>query len=237
MRAFWRAVGTRSSGLGEPGEWRANAREPALEVRGFTPCRTRERVAELPDEIGLDLPEVAIVLGALDRAAELTNPDTDAYRAIRRATRLITRKVWPELGDLMAVDEELTTTEAARRLGIEPEYVYERVLSGKLTSSTRSNATNLKDPPRPMRRSGALRRGCRQSIGARVRACPRPAPWGHTLRPFACAVGGNLSVLARGRRRLRSDAHPIPRGGRLVPATRLALVSPSMCRRRNGRCG
>jgi hypothetical protein len=64
----------------------------------------RERFAELPDEIGLDLAEVAIVLAALDRAAELTDPDTDAYRAIRRATRLITRKVWPELGDLL--DEE-----------------------------------------------------------------------------------------------------------------------------------
>jgi excisionase family DNA binding protein len=32
----------------------------------------------------------------------------------------------------MAVDEELTTTEAARRLGIEPEDVYGLVFSGKL---------------------------------------------------------------------------------------------------------
>jgi excisionase family DNA binding protein len=32
----------------------------------------------------------------------------------------------------MAVDEGLTTTEAARRLGIEPEDVYELVFSGKL---------------------------------------------------------------------------------------------------------
>ena len=63
-----------------------------------------ERLAELPEHISLDLTEVAIVLGALDRAAELTDPAMDEHRAIRRATRLITRKVWPELGDLL--DEE-----------------------------------------------------------------------------------------------------------------------------------
>jgi hypothetical protein len=33
---------------------------------------------------------------------------------------------------VMAVDEVLTTTAAARRLGIEPEDVYELVFSGKL---------------------------------------------------------------------------------------------------------
>jgi hypothetical protein len=60
-----------------------------------------EPFARLPDSINLDLSEVAVLLGALDRAAELAEPDTPDYRAIRRATRLITGKVWPDLGDLL----------------------------------------------------------------------------------------------------------------------------------------
>jgi hypothetical protein len=60
--------------------------------------------AELPSSIELTLDEIAVVLGALDRAAELAPPGSEAYRAVRAATRLITRKVWPELGDLLDDD-------------------------------------------------------------------------------------------------------------------------------------
>ena len=64
-----------------------------------------EPLAQLPDRIALDLSEVAILLGALDRASEFAEPGTDTQRAIRAATRLLTRKVWPELGDLLDEDE------------------------------------------------------------------------------------------------------------------------------------
>lgn len=59
-------------------------------------------LAELPEHVRLDLAEVGVVLGALDRgAAHTTGAD---HRAIRAAIRLVTGKVWPELGDLL--DEE-----------------------------------------------------------------------------------------------------------------------------------
>ncbi len=64
-----------------------------------------EPLAQLPDRITLDLVEVTILLGALDRSAELAEPGTDTDRAIRAATRLLTRKVWPELGDLLEDDD------------------------------------------------------------------------------------------------------------------------------------
>jgi hypothetical protein len=61
----------------------------------------QEPFARLPERIELDLSEVAVVLGALDRAAELADPNSASYRAIRSATRLLTAKLWPELGDLL----------------------------------------------------------------------------------------------------------------------------------------
>jgi hypothetical protein len=65
-----------------------------------------ERFAELPERITLDLSEIAVVLGALDRAADRLDPESDDHRAVRSATRLITAKVWPELGDLLGEDDE-----------------------------------------------------------------------------------------------------------------------------------
>jgi hypothetical protein len=64
------------------------------------------RFAELPESITLALSEVALVLGALDRAAERLEPESDDHRAVRVATRLITKKVWPELGDLLDEDDQ-----------------------------------------------------------------------------------------------------------------------------------
>jgi hypothetical protein len=65
-----------------------------------------EPFARLPETINLDLSEVGVILGALDRAAELAAPDSADYQAIRRATRLLTVKVWPELGDLLDEDDD-----------------------------------------------------------------------------------------------------------------------------------
>jgi hypothetical protein len=65
-----------------------------------------EPFARLPDCVELELSEVAVVLGALDEAAELAAPGTEAHRSIRVATKLLTGKVWPELGDLLDRDEE-----------------------------------------------------------------------------------------------------------------------------------
>jgi hypothetical protein len=53
----------------------------------------------------LDLAEVAVLLGALDEAAELSDRGTQAHRSIRAATRLLTGKVWPEFGELLEGDE------------------------------------------------------------------------------------------------------------------------------------
>jgi hypothetical protein len=73
---------------------------PGLVVNG-----TQEPFARLPECIDLDLVEVAELLGALDEAAELTDRGTEAHRSIRAATRLLTGKVWPELGELSDGDE------------------------------------------------------------------------------------------------------------------------------------
>jgi hypothetical protein len=60
--------------------------------------------ARLPDEIALTLDELAIVLFALDvvEGAEIT---ADDRAKVRRAVRLLTRKLWPELGGLLDDDE------------------------------------------------------------------------------------------------------------------------------------
>ena len=66
----------------------------------------QEPFARLPERIALDLAEVAVLLGALDEAAELSDRGTRAHRSIRAATRLLTGKVWPELGELLEGNEE-----------------------------------------------------------------------------------------------------------------------------------
>jgi hypothetical protein len=60
--------------------------------------------ASLPARIELDLDEVRMVLGALDRGAAAARGED--LRAIRVATRLITGKVWPELGDLLGEGDQ-----------------------------------------------------------------------------------------------------------------------------------
>jgi hypothetical protein len=60
--------------------------------------------AQLPDEIRLTLREAGQVLFALDVAAERTEPGTDEHRQALAARRLMTAKLWPELGRLLDED-------------------------------------------------------------------------------------------------------------------------------------
>jgi len=66
---------------------------------------SNEPLARLPDHVQLDLSEVALLLAALDDAAELVDPGTHAARNVRRGIRLLTAKVWPELGELLEEDD------------------------------------------------------------------------------------------------------------------------------------
>lgn len=61
--------------------------------------------AELPDEITLTRDELAVVLFALDVVDEADVNDAHAAK-VRRAIRMLTTKLWPELGDLLGDDQE-----------------------------------------------------------------------------------------------------------------------------------
>lgn len=64
---------------------------------------TDDVLVRLPDEIVLDLDEVAVVMGALDLAESAVAPGTSEFRQVREAILLLNRKLWPGLDDL---DEE-----------------------------------------------------------------------------------------------------------------------------------
>ena len=61
--------------------------------------------AELPEEVCFTLDEVADVLFTVDVAVEQTAPGTSAREVARRSQRLITSRLWPELGDLLGDDD------------------------------------------------------------------------------------------------------------------------------------
>ena len=61
--------------------------------------------AHLPDEITLTRDDIAVVLFALDVIEDADVDPADAAK-VRRAIRLLTDKLWPELGDLLDDDEE-----------------------------------------------------------------------------------------------------------------------------------
>jgi hypothetical protein len=65
-------------------------------------------LAELPGEVTFDLEEVADVLFVVDVAVDRTVPGSEEHDAARRAQRLITSKLWPELGELLDDDDEET---------------------------------------------------------------------------------------------------------------------------------
>jgi hypothetical protein len=59
----------------------------------------------LPDEIILSRDELAVELFALEVVEEAEVEDADAAK-VRRAIRLLTAKLWPELGDLLGDDDQ-----------------------------------------------------------------------------------------------------------------------------------
>lgn len=65
----------------------------------------RPPIADLPDEITLTRDEAAVVLFALDVVDSAVSEPEEAEK-VRRAVRLLTHKLWPELGDLLDEGEE-----------------------------------------------------------------------------------------------------------------------------------
>lgn len=70
-----------------------------------SPQVTDEPLARLPDEVTLTRGEAAIVLFGLD---VVDRAEVDAEEAIKvtRAVRLLTAKLWPDLGDLLGEDDQ-----------------------------------------------------------------------------------------------------------------------------------
>lgn len=60
---------------------------------------------ELPDRIEFSLDEVSSVLEVLDIAEAAARTD-DERAAAREAIRIVTSKLWPELGDLLDRDDD-----------------------------------------------------------------------------------------------------------------------------------
>lgn len=61
--------------------------------------------ANLPDEVTFTRDELATVLFALD-VVERADVAPEESAKIQRAIRLVTRKLWPELGDLLDEGDE-----------------------------------------------------------------------------------------------------------------------------------
>lgn len=59
----------------------------------------------LPDRIEVTAAEAGQLLEVLDIAAATARTDEERI-AVREAVRMITAKLWPELGDLLDGDEE-----------------------------------------------------------------------------------------------------------------------------------
>ena len=59
----------------------------------------------LPDHIELSLAEASELLEVLDIAATTARTDEERL-AVREAVRMITARLWPELGDLLDGDDE-----------------------------------------------------------------------------------------------------------------------------------
>ncbi|PSO49820.1 MAG: hypothetical protein BRC31_08215 [Actinobacteria bacterium QS_5_72_10] len=61
--------------------------------------------AEFPEEVCFTLDEVADLLFTVDVAVEKATRDTREHAVARRTQRLITSRLWPELGDLLEDDD------------------------------------------------------------------------------------------------------------------------------------
>ncbi|MGI8757379.1 MAG: hypothetical protein ACR2MB_16290 [Acidimicrobiales bacterium] len=64
-----------------------------------------EPLARLPDEVTLTRDEAALILFGLD---VVDHADVDAEEAakVTRAVRVLTAKLWPDLGDLLGEDDQ-----------------------------------------------------------------------------------------------------------------------------------
>ena len=62
---------------------------------------TDDPLVRLPDQIRLNLREVAMLIFALDMAEDEAGDNSAAQSQIAAARRLLTSKLWPELGDLL----------------------------------------------------------------------------------------------------------------------------------------
>jgi hypothetical protein len=63
-----------------------------------------ERFARLPDQVTLKRDDVAMLLFALDIVEQHAAGEAEAAK-VRQAVVLLTRKLWPELGDLLDDDK------------------------------------------------------------------------------------------------------------------------------------
>lgn len=65
-----------------------------------------EPFVRLPQQVCFSLPETSDILSAVDVAMESTEPGSDEARLARVAQLLITRRLWPELGELLGRQDE-----------------------------------------------------------------------------------------------------------------------------------
>jgi hypothetical protein len=63
-------------------------------------------IAELPDEVTFTLDQAATLLFVADIAVERTAEGSADHAMARRAQRLITSRLWPDLGELLDDEDE-----------------------------------------------------------------------------------------------------------------------------------
>lgn len=62
-------------------------------------------IAELPERLCFTLPEVAELLFTADTAVDLAASASAEHRMARAVQRLITARLWPDLGELLDDDD------------------------------------------------------------------------------------------------------------------------------------
>jgi hypothetical protein len=78
------------------GEWYIGAGGPEY----LSQAVPQEPLAELPDEVTLARDEAALILFALD-VVEQAEVDPEERAKVTRAIRMLTAKLWSDLGDLL----------------------------------------------------------------------------------------------------------------------------------------
>lgn len=64
-----------------------------------------EPIARLPERVCFTLAETGRLLFSIDVAVRLTAPESSGGRLARAAQRVVTRRLWPELGRLLEDDD------------------------------------------------------------------------------------------------------------------------------------